>query len=117
MGRLAALFAGLLISAQQWANTATGSTNTKRNNRSAGPARPVGQLAGWFEDDETMPVIKQLNQIALESVRHNRTTAAAYGHPYRILTTERPGQMLRWSPATNFALHGMCWRAFRRPTS
>ncbi|WP_445529234.1 D-arabinono-1,4-lactone oxidase [Streptomyces cyslabdanicus] len=29
----------------------TGSTNTKRNNRSAGPERPVGRLAGWFEDE------------------------------------------------------------------
>lgn len=29
----------------------TGSTNTKRNNRSAGPERPVGQLTGWFEDE------------------------------------------------------------------
>jgi len=29
----------------------TGSTNTKRNNRSAGPEQPVGQLAGWFEDE------------------------------------------------------------------
>ncbi|MET9145740.1 D-arabinono-1,4-lactone oxidase [Streptomyces sp. NPDC004042] len=29
----------------------TGSTNTKRNNRSAGPEAPVGPLAGWFEDE------------------------------------------------------------------
>ncbi|MFD0133855.1 D-arabinono-1,4-lactone oxidase [Streptomyces sp. NPDC127159] len=29
----------------------TGSTNTKRNNRSAGPPKPVGQLSGWFEDE------------------------------------------------------------------
>ncbi|MEU9343598.1 D-arabinono-1,4-lactone oxidase [Streptomyces sp. NPDC048278] len=29
----------------------TGNTNTKRNNRSAGPPQPVGQLAGWFEDE------------------------------------------------------------------
>ncbi|MEV5844828.1 D-arabinono-1,4-lactone oxidase [Streptomyces sp. NPDC051985] len=29
----------------------TGNTNTKRNNRSAGPAQPVSQLAGWFEDE------------------------------------------------------------------
>ncbi|MFD5799304.1 D-arabinono-1,4-lactone oxidase [Streptomyces diastatochromogenes] len=29
----------------------TGNTNTKRNNRSAGPEQPVGQLAGWFEDE------------------------------------------------------------------
>jgi len=32
--------------------------------------------AGWFEDDETMPVIKRLNQIAQESVRHDRTSSA-----------------------------------------
>ncbi|GAA4820170.1 D-arabinono-1,4-lactone oxidase [Streptomyces ziwulingensis] len=29
----------------------TGNTNTKRNNRSAGPERPVGRLKGWFEDE------------------------------------------------------------------
>ncbi|MFI5687505.1 D-arabinono-1,4-lactone oxidase [Streptomyces sp. NPDC051636] len=29
----------------------TGNTNTKRNNRSAGPEKPMGQLAGWFEDE------------------------------------------------------------------
>ncbi|MEU7058831.1 D-arabinono-1,4-lactone oxidase [Streptomyces sp. NPDC046197] len=29
----------------------TGNTNTKRNNRSAGPERPVGRLAGWFDDE------------------------------------------------------------------
>ncbi|MFE1442112.1 D-arabinono-1,4-lactone oxidase [Streptomyces sp. NPDC058739] len=29
----------------------TGNTSTKRNNRSAGPERPVSRLAGWFEDE------------------------------------------------------------------
>ncbi|MEV0979600.1 D-arabinono-1,4-lactone oxidase [Streptomyces sp. NPDC049915] len=29
----------------------TGSTNTKRNNRSAGPARPVSPVKGWIEDE------------------------------------------------------------------
>ncbi|MFF0201998.1 D-arabinono-1,4-lactone oxidase [Streptomyces sp. NPDC005017] len=29
----------------------TGNTSTKRNNRSAGPERPVNRLAGWFEDE------------------------------------------------------------------
>ncbi|MEV6173878.1 D-arabinono-1,4-lactone oxidase [Streptomyces sp. NPDC051954] len=29
----------------------TGSTNTKRNNRSAGPEQPVGRVSGWFEDE------------------------------------------------------------------
>ncbi|MFC9059970.1 D-arabinono-1,4-lactone oxidase [Streptomyces sp. NPDC057074] len=29
----------------------TGNTNTKRNNRSAGPEQPVGRLQGWFEDE------------------------------------------------------------------
>ncbi|MFI9615389.1 D-arabinono-1,4-lactone oxidase [Streptomyces sp. NPDC052023] len=29
----------------------TGNTNTKRNNRSAGPERPVSQVRGWFEDE------------------------------------------------------------------
>ncbi|OIJ85351.1 D-arabinono-1,4-lactone oxidase [Streptomyces colonosanans] len=29
----------------------TGNTSTKRNNRSTGPEKPVGQLSGWFEDE------------------------------------------------------------------
>ncbi|MGC0374296.1 hypothetical protein RKD28_001812 [Streptomyces sp. SAI-229] len=29
----------------------TGNTNTKRNNRSAGPERPVPRFKGWFEDE------------------------------------------------------------------
>ncbi|MGV9452398.1 D-arabinono-1,4-lactone oxidase [Streptomyces sp. NPDC003635] len=29
----------------------TGNANTKRNNRSAGPERPVGRLKAWFEDE------------------------------------------------------------------
>ncbi|MEV7810925.1 D-arabinono-1,4-lactone oxidase [Streptomyces flaveolus] len=29
----------------------TGNTNTKRNNRSAGPEQPVAPLAGWLEDE------------------------------------------------------------------
>ncbi|MDQ0789684.1 FAD-linked oxidoreductase [Streptomyces sp. B3I7] len=29
----------------------TGNTNTKRNNRSAGPRRPVPPVKGWFEDE------------------------------------------------------------------
>ncbi|GAB2468300.1 D-arabinono-1,4-lactone oxidase [Streptomyces incanus] len=29
----------------------TGSTNTKRNNRSAGPQRPVHPVRGWFDDE------------------------------------------------------------------
>ncbi|MFI9644820.1 D-arabinono-1,4-lactone oxidase [Streptomyces sp. NPDC052040] len=29
----------------------TGNTTTKRNNRSAGPAQPLGRLSGWFEDE------------------------------------------------------------------
>ncbi|MEC4016636.1 D-arabinono-1,4-lactone oxidase [Streptomyces sp. H27-D2] len=29
----------------------TGNCNTKRNNRSAGPAAPVGRVSGWIEDE------------------------------------------------------------------
>lgn len=32
--------------------------------------------AGWFEDDATMPVIRRLNALAQESVRHDRTPTA-----------------------------------------
>ncbi|PAZ14762.1 FAD-linked oxidoreductase [Streptomyces sp. SA15] len=78
----------------------TGSTNTKRNNRSAGPEQPVGQLAGWFEDEflsngvfqvaqwvgravpATVPAIAQISSKAL--------SARAYTDiPYKVFTSPR----------------------------
>ncbi|WEO94804.1 D-arabinono-1,4-lactone oxidase [Streptomyces sp. FXJ1.172] len=78
----------------------TGSTNTKRNNRSAGPERPVGQLAGWFEDEflsngvfqvaqwvgravpATVPTIAQVSSKALSARTYTDI-------PYRVFTSPR----------------------------
>ncbi|WP_225827037.1 D-arabinono-1,4-lactone oxidase [Streptomyces naphthomycinicus] len=78
----------------------TGSTNTKRNNRSAGPERPVGQLAGWFEDEflsngvfqaaqwvgraapATVPAIARISSKALSARTYTDI-------PYRVFTSPR----------------------------
>ena len=78
----------------------TGSTNTKRNNRSAGPRRPVGQVSGWFEDEflsngvfqvaqwvgravpATIPTIAQVSSKALSSRTYTDI-------PYKVFTSPR----------------------------
>ncbi|MEU8974926.1 D-arabinono-1,4-lactone oxidase [Streptomyces monashensis] len=78
----------------------TGSTNTKRNNRSAGPEQPVGQLAGWFEDEflsngvfqaaqwvgralpRTIPAIAQISSKALSARTYTDI-------PYKVFTSPR----------------------------
>lgn len=78
----------------------TGSTNTKRNNRSAGPEQPVGQLAGWFEDEflsngvfqvaqwvgravpATIPTIAQVSSKALSARTYTDI-------PYKVFTSPR----------------------------
>ncbi|MFJ4622848.1 D-arabinono-1,4-lactone oxidase [Streptomyces sp. NPDC088812] len=78
----------------------TGSTNTKRNNRSAGPRRPVGQLAGWFEDEflsngvfqaaqwagraapATIPAIARVSSRALSARTYTDV-------PYKVFTSPR----------------------------
>ncbi|WP_432192883.1 D-arabinono-1,4-lactone oxidase [Streptomyces sp. bgisy027] len=78
----------------------TGSTNTKRNNRSPGPEKPVGQLAGWFEDEllsngvfqvaqwvgravpATVPAIAQVSSKALSSRTYTDI-------PYKVFTSPR----------------------------
>ncbi|NUP22361.1 MAG: FAD-binding protein [Streptomyces sp.] len=78
----------------------TGSTNTKRNNRSAGPEKPVGQVAGWFEDEflsngvfqaaqwvgravpATIPTIAQISSRALSSRTYTDI-------PYKVFTSPR----------------------------
>ncbi|WP_409469221.1 D-arabinono-1,4-lactone oxidase [Streptomyces sp. HC307] len=78
----------------------TGSTNTKRNNRSAGPERPVGQLKGWFEDEflsngvfqvanwvgraapATIPAIAQISSKALSARTYTDI-------PYKVFTSPR----------------------------
>ncbi|MEU9645328.1 D-arabinono-1,4-lactone oxidase [Streptomyces sp. NPDC048188] len=78
----------------------TGSTNTKRNNRSAGPEQPVGRLQGWLDDEflsnglfqavnwvgraapATIPAIARVSSRALSA----RTYTDA---PYKVFTSPR----------------------------
>ncbi len=78
----------------------TGSTNTKRNNRSAGPEHPVGQLRAWFEDEflsngvfqaaqwvgraapATIPAIAQISSKALSARTYTDI-------PYKVFTSPR----------------------------
>ncbi len=78
----------------------TGNTNTKRNNRSAGPERPVGQLKAWFEDEflsngvfqaaqwvgravpATVPAIAQISSKALSARTYTDI-------PYKVFTSPR----------------------------
>lgn len=78
----------------------TGNTNTKRNNRSAGPEAPVGQLAGWFEDEflsngvfqvanwvgravpATVPAIARISSRALSARTYTDI-------PYKVFTSPR----------------------------
>jgi FAD-linked oxidoreductase len=78
----------------------TGSTNTKRNNRSAGPENPVGRWAGWFEDEflsndvfqvanwvgravpATVPAIARISSRALSARTYTDI-------PYKVFTSPR----------------------------
>ncbi|QOV35029.1 FAD-binding protein [Streptomyces ferrugineus] len=78
----------------------TGSTNTKRNNRSAGPEKPVGRLAGWVEDEllsngvfqvaqwvgraapATIPTIARISSRALSARTYTDI-------PYKVFTSPR----------------------------
>ncbi|BBC32335.1 L-gulono-1,4-lactone dehydrogenase [Streptomyces graminofaciens] len=78
----------------------TGNTNTKRNNRSAGPERPVPQLNSWFEDEflsngvfqvanwvgqavpATIPTIAQISSRALSARTYTDI-------PYKVFTSPR----------------------------
>jgi L-gulonolactone oxidase len=78
----------------------TGSTNTKRNNRSAGPERPVGQLAGWFEDEflsnGVFQVANQLGRLApaaipaIARISSRALSSRTYTDiPYKVFTSPR----------------------------
>ncbi|MFF9110930.1 D-arabinono-1,4-lactone oxidase [Streptomyces sp. NPDC014805] len=78
----------------------TGSTNTKRNNRSAGPARPVSPVKGWIEDEflsngvfqvanwvgraapAAIPAIAQISSKALSARTYTDI-------PYKVFTSPR----------------------------
>ncbi|MGV4987295.1 D-arabinono-1,4-lactone oxidase [Streptomyces sp. NRAIS4] len=78
----------------------TGSTNTKRNNRSAGPEQPVGQLAGWFEDEFLSNGVFQVAQWvgravpatvpAIARISSKALSARTYTDiPYKVFTSPR----------------------------
>ncbi|MBV2357422.1 FAD-binding protein [Streptomyces sp. J2-1] len=78
----------------------TGSTNTKRNNRSAGPEKPVGPLRGWFEDEFLSNGVFQAAQWvgraapaavpALAHVSSRALSARTYTDiPYKVFTSPR----------------------------
>ncbi|MEV6054047.1 D-arabinono-1,4-lactone oxidase [Streptomyces sp. NPDC052107] len=78
----------------------TGNTNTKRNNRSAGPEQPAGQLAGWFEDEFLSNGVFQLAQWvgraapatipAIAQISSKALSARTYTDiPYKVFTSPR----------------------------
>ncbi|MFE3635285.1 D-arabinono-1,4-lactone oxidase [Streptomyces sp. NPDC059168] len=78
----------------------TASTNTKRNNRSAGPERPVGRLAGWFEDEFLSNGVFQVAQWvgraapaavpAIARISSRALSARTYTDiPYEVFTSPR----------------------------
>ncbi|MFJ9710224.1 D-arabinono-1,4-lactone oxidase [Streptomyces sp. NPDC101234] len=78
----------------------TDNTNTKRNNRSAGPPQPVGQLAGWFEDEFLSNGVFHAAQLvgrampgavpAIARISSTALSARAYTDiPYKVFTSPR----------------------------
>ncbi|MBW8794162.1 MAG: FAD-binding protein [Streptomyces sp.] len=78
----------------------TGNTNTKRNNRSAGPPQPVGQLAGWFEDEFLSNGVFHAAQLvgraapavvpAIARISSTALSARTYTDiPYKVFTSPR----------------------------
>jgi L-gulono-1,4-lactone dehydrogenase len=80
----------------------TGSTNTKRNNRSAGPRKPVSQVAGFVEDEllsngvfqvaqwvgraapATIPAIARISSKALSARTYTDIPYKVYTSPRRV---------------------------------
>ncbi|MFC7844033.1 D-arabinono-1,4-lactone oxidase [Streptomyces sp. NPDC057382] len=78
----------------------TGSTTTKRNNRSAGPERPVPQVKGWIEDELLSNGVFQVaNWVgravpaaipAIAQVSSKALSARTYTDiPYKVFTSPR----------------------------
>ncbi|CAM5534543.1 MULTISPECIES: D-arabinono-1,4-lactone oxidase [Streptomyces] len=84
----------------------TGNTNTKRNNRSAGPGQPVGRFAGWYEDEflsngvfqvaqwvgravpATVPAIARISSRALSARTYTDIPHQVYTSPRRVRFVE-----------------------------
>ncbi|MGV9567665.1 D-arabinono-1,4-lactone oxidase [Streptomyces sp. NPDC003480] len=78
----------------------TGNTNTKRNNRSAGPEKPVGQFRGWFEDEFLSNGVFQAANLvgravpaaipAIARISSRALSARTYTDiPYKVFTSPR----------------------------
>jgi L-gulono-1,4-lactone dehydrogenase len=78
----------------------TGSTNTKRNNRSVGPRRPVSQVSGWIEDEFLSNGVFQVAQWvgraapatipAIARISSKALSARTYTDiPYKVFTSPR----------------------------
>ncbi|MET8557016.1 D-arabinono-1,4-lactone oxidase [Streptomyces sp. NPDC004959] len=81
-------------------------TNTKRNNRSQGPARPLKKLSGWFEDEflsndlfqavnslgravpATIPAVARLSSRALSARTYTDIPYKVYTSPRRVRFVE-----------------------------
>ncbi|MDX3450828.1 D-arabinono-1,4-lactone oxidase [Streptomyces sp. ME02-8801-2C] len=84
----------------------TGNTNTKRNNRSAGPEKPVSPISGWIEDEflsngvfqvaqlvgrtvpATIPTIAQISSKALSARTYTDIPYKVYTSPRRVRFVE-----------------------------
>lgn len=78
----------------------TGNCNTKRNNRSAGPAAPPGQISGWIEDEllsnGLFQVVNSLGRAvpatipAIAKISSRALSARTYTDiPYKVFTSPR----------------------------
>ncbi|MFF3246108.1 D-arabinono-1,4-lactone oxidase [Streptomyces sp. NPDC002870] len=78
----------------------TGNCNTKRNNRSAGPAAPPGQISGWIEDEllsnGVFQVVSSLGRAvpatipAIAKISSRALSARMYTDiPYKVFTSPR----------------------------
>ncbi|MFE9249550.1 D-arabinono-1,4-lactone oxidase [Streptomyces sp. NPDC007088] len=84
----------------------TGRCNTKRNNRSQGPAAPLGRLGGWFEDEflsnglfqavntlgravpATIPAVARVSSRALSARTYTDIPYKVYTSPRRVRFVE-----------------------------
>jgi L-gulono-1,4-lactone dehydrogenase len=91
----------------------TGNCNTKRNNRSAGPAAPPGQISGWIEDEllsnglfqvvnslgravpATIPTVAKISSRALSARTYTDIPYKVFTSPRRVRFVEMEYALLR----------------------
>ncbi|MFB8245834.1 D-arabinono-1,4-lactone oxidase [Streptomyces sp. NPDC055952] len=103
----------------------TGSTTTKRNNRSAGPERPVPQVKGWIEDELLSNGVFQVaNWVgravpaaipAIAQVSSKALSARTYTDiPYKVFTSPRRVRFVEMEYAVPRAAVADALRELRR---